>query len=535
MSSGLFDLGFIDYVIIAAYFIFVLTIGFMLRKHTQTGEDFFLSGRALPTWITGIAFMSANLGATEILGMSAGGAEYGMIQAHFYWIGAIPAMVFMGLYMMPFYYASRARSVPEYLKLRFNEATRGVNAIAFAGMTILVAGIGLYSMGIIFRAILGWSLTESIFLSAIIVLVYVTLGGLTSSIFNEVTQFFLICLGILPVVIIGLYSLGGWDGLVDKIPEGFSHAWGDLGTTDNSLGASWIGVVLGLGFVTSFAYWTTDFLVVQRAFAAKNLRSAQMTPIFASFIKMFIPAITILVGLVALAVFPDIGTNGTSYNMALPLLISEYYPIGMVGLGITALMASFMSGMAGNISAFTTVWTYDIYQAYIKKDAPDSHYVWMGRAATVGGVALAIATSYMAASFPSIMDYMQTLFSFVNAPIFGVFLLGMFWKRMTPWGGFWALVSGITFAFIFYFLLPVEFPTPNAGNFWRAWWVWVVTTVVGIVVSLFTTPKPEKELKGIVLGAGKYRSYKGFVWYKRPGVLGIISLALFVLINIIFW
>ncbi|GGE25754.1 sodium:solute symporter [Pullulanibacillus camelliae] len=535
MSDGLFHLSFIDYLIVIIYFAFALIVGFLLRKHTKTGKDFFLSGRALPTWITGIAFMSANLGATEIIGMSAGGAEYGMIQAHFYWIGAIPAMIFMGLYMMPFYYASRARSVPEYLKMRFNEATRGVNAFAFAVMTLLVSGISLYSMGLLLKTLLGWSLTGSIILSAVIVLIYVALGGLTSSIFNEVTQFFLICLGILPVTIIGLYHLGGWDGLVAKIPDGFGHAWGSLGSSDNSLGASWLGVVLGLGFVTSFAYWTTDFLVVQRAFAAKNQRAAQVTPIYASFIKVFIPAITIVIGLIALAVFPNIGHGDTSYNLALPLLLAKYYPVGMVGLGVTALMASFMSGMAGNISAFTTVWTYDIYQAYIKKDASDQHYVWMGRLATVGGVIVAIAASYLAAGFPSIMDYMQTLFSFFNAPIFGVFLLGMFWKRMTPWGGFWGLVSGIAFAFIFYFFIPIHFATPNAGNFWRSWWVWVVTTAVGVGVSLITKPKPVEELKGIVLGASKYRSYKGLSWYKRPGILGILSLIIFVIINIIFW
>lgn len=356
-----------------------------------------------------------------------------------------------------------------------------------------------------------------------------------SSIFNEVTQFFLICLGILPVTIIGLYNLGGWQGLVQHIPQGFGHVWADLGNSNNALGTNWVGVVLGLGFVTSFAYWTTDFLVVQRTFASRNLRSAQVTPIYASFIKMFIPAITIVVGLIALAAFPHIGHNGTSYNLALPMLIAKYYPIGMVGLGVTALMSSFMSGMAGNISAFSTVWTYDIYQAYINRSASDKHYVWMGRISTVGGVLIAIGASYLAAGFPSIMDYMQTLFSFFNAPIFGVFLLGMFWKRITPWGGFWALVSGIAFAFIFYFLFPFHFATPNAGNFWRAWWVWVVTTVVGILVSFITKPKSEKELEGIVLGAAKYRSYKGFAWYKRPGVLGCISLAVFVILDIIFW
>ncbi|MCL6631911.1 MAG: sodium:solute symporter family protein [Alicyclobacillus herbarius] len=535
MSHALFHPSGIDYIIVVAYFVFVIAVGFLLRRQTVTGEDFFLSGRSLPAWITGIAFMSANLGSTEIIGMSAGGAEYGMTQTHFYWIGAIPAMVFMGLYMMPFYYASRARSVPEYLKLRFNEATRGVNAAAFAVMTILVSGIGLYSMAILFQTLVGWSLNTSIWVSAAIVLVYVFLGGLTSSIFNEVTQFFLIVLGLLPVTLIGMHNLGGWNGIVQRVPSDFAHVWAGLGTAHNSLGANWVAVVLGLGFVTSFAYWTTDFLVVQRTFAANSMRAAQVTPIYASFIKMFIPFISVVVGLIALAVFPHIGHDGTSYNLAFPLLMAKYYPVGMIGLGITAMMASFMSGQAGNITAFSTVWTYDIYQAYFKKDASDAHYLWMGRMATVVGVLISIATSYIAAGFPSIMDYMQTLFSFFNAPIFGVFLLGMFWKRATGWGAFWGLVSGIAFAFIFYFFLPFHFATPNAGNFWRAWWVWVVTTVVCVLVSLITKPKSEEELKGLVYGVTKYRSYKGYPWYKRPGVLGCISLAMFIVLDIIFW
>ncbi|EPZ48243.1 MULTISPECIES: sodium:solute symporter family protein [Alicyclobacillus] len=533
--QGLFHVSAIDYVIILAYFVFVLMVGWLLRKYTRTGEDFFLSGRSLPAWITGIAFMSANLGSQEVLGMSAGGAEYGMIETHFYWIGAIPAMIFMGLYMMPFYWASRARSVPEYLKLRFNEATRGVNAFSFAVMTVLVSGIGLYSMGIVLQALLGWSLVVSIIVSAVVVLAYVFLGGLTSSIFTEVTQFFLICLGILPLTIIGLVKFGGWHGLVSHIPHNYGHVWADLGTSHNALGTNWFAVVFGLGFVMGFAYWTTDFLVVQRTFAARSMRAAQVTPIYASFIKVFVPLVDIVVGLVALAVFPHIGHDGTSYNMALPMLMAKYYSTGMIGLGITALLASFMTGMAGNITAFTTVWTYDIYQAYINKKASDRHYVWMGRLAMTVGMILSIFTAFIAGSFPSIMDYMQTLFSFFSVPIFATFLLGMFWKRTTAWGGFSSLVSGIIFACIFYWALPIHFATPNAKTFWQSFWVWVVATAIGILVSLFTKPKTDEELKGIVYGVQKYPSYKHLRWYKRPGYLACISLALFVALDIIFW
>ncbi|GGE07915.1 sodium:solute symporter [Marinithermofilum abyssi] len=525
----------IDYVMIAFIFVFVLGIGFLLKNRTKTGEDFFLSGRSIPAWITSLAFLSANLGALEVLGMAASGAQYG--GTHFYWMGAMPAMLFLGVYMMPFYYATKVRSVPEYLKLRYNEATRGFNAISFAVMTILVSGISLYSMGLIFQVLVGWSLTTSIFVSAVVVLIYVAMGGLTSSIFTEVIQFFLIWLGLLLIPVLGMVELGGWDQMVSRLPHGFAHVWSHMGTPDsNAMGIDWLGVVLGLGFVLSFGYWTTDFLVVQRALAAKNLRAAQNTPIYAAYFKMIVPFLVIIPGLMAVALIPDIGkAGGPSYNLALPLLMERYYPPGLMGLGLTAMLASFMSGMAGNVTAFTTVWTYDIYQAYIKKDASDAHYVKVGRWAVVIGVIVSIGTAYIAADFPSIMDYTQLLFSFFNAPLFATFLFGMFWKRTTPWGGFWGLLAGTLAAVLLYVLIPEGyFASDQAGNFWRAW-AWVAAAVVTVLVSLFTKPKPESELKGVVYGLTEKVTYAGHAWYKRPGIQALMVCVLLVFLNILFW
>lgn len=538
MGNALFHASFIDYVIIAVYFVFVIGVGYMLKDKMKTGEDFFLSGRSVPAWITGLAFLSANMGALEVLGMAANGAEYGMLTAHFYWIGAIPAMLFLGLYMMPFYYASKVRSVPEYLKIRYNEATRAVNAFSFALMTVLMSGISLYSMALIFQVLVGWSLTTSIMISAIVVLVYVALGGLTSSIYNEVVQFFLIWGGLLLIPLLGMKELGGWNGMLARLPESYGHLWANLGNpANNAMGIDWLGIVLGLGFVLSFGYWTTDFLVVQRGLAARNMRAAQNTPIYASYFKMIVPLLVIIPGLVAAALFHDIGKpGGPSYNLALPLLIQRYYPPGMLGLGLTALLASFMSGMAGNVTAFTTVWTYDIYQAYINKNASEEHYVKMGRWTVVVGILISIGTAYIAEGFPSVMDYMQTLFSFFNAPLFATFLLGMFWKKATPWGGFWGLLSGIVGAFILYVAIPAGYyASPQAGNFWRAWWAWCITTAVTVVVSLMTKAKPEAELEGVVYGLTKLPSYPHLPWYKRPGALALIAGAIAVAINIWLW
>ncbi|MBH8598200.1 MULTISPECIES: sodium:solute symporter family protein [unclassified Thermoactinomyces] len=537
MGHSLLHAGLIDYVMIAIYFVVVLGIGFLLKNKMKTGDDFFLSGRSIPSWITSLAFLSANLGALEVLGMAANGAEYGLLTTHFYWIGAIPAMLFLGLYMMPFYYASKVRSVPEYLKFRFNEATRAVNAISFAVMTVLVSGISLYSMALIFQVLIGWSFNTSILISAVVVLIYVALGGLTSSIYTEVIQFFLIWLGLFLIPVFGLHELGGWQAMMDRLPEAFGHMWSNLGhSSDNAMGISWLGVVLGLGFVLSFGYWTTDFLVVQRAFAARDMRSAQNTPIYASFFKMVVPFLVIIPGLIAAVLYPKIGhPGGPSYNLALPLLIQRYFPPGLMGLGLTAMLASFMSGMAGNVTAFTTIWTYDIYQAYFKKDAPDRHYVRVGRWTVVIGILISIGTAYIAADFPSVMDYMQTLFSFFNAPLFATFLLGMFWKRATPWGGFWGLISGTVGAFLLYYLIPADyFASAQAGNFWRAWWAWVIAAAVTVLVSFVTKPKDEAELKGLVYGFLQLPSYRGERWYKRPGVMAVVVLVILIGLNIVF-
>jgi len=534
----LLNAGWIDYLFVLIYFVFVIGIGWMLKSKTKTGEDFFLSGRSIPSWITSLAFLSANLGALEVLGMAANGAEYGWMTTHFYWIGAVPAMLFLGLYMMPFYYVSRVRSVPEYLKYRFNEATRGLNAVSFAVMTVLVSGISLYSMALIFQVLVGWSMEISVLVSALVVLIYVGLGGLTSSIYNEVIQFFLIWLGLLLIPVLGLQELGGWDAMIQRLPESFGHLWAGLDHPDhNAMGIHWLGVVLGLGFVLSFGYWTTDFLVVQRAFAARDLRSAQLTPIYASFWKMIVPFLVIIPGLIAAVLFHDLGKpGGPSYNLALPLLMERYYPPGMLGLGLTAMLASFMSGMAGNVTAFTTVWTYDIYQAYIKKDASDEHYVKMGRWAVVVGILISIGAAYLAAGFPSVMDYMQLLFSIFNAPLFATFLLGMFWKRATPWGGFWGLVAGTAGAVLLMVAIPEHFfSSPQEGNFWRAWWAWVITVAVTVIVSLFTKPKTDEELKGLVYGTTPLPSYQGWKWYLRPGWMAVVAVLVLVGLNWYFW
>ncbi|MED1203991.1 sodium:solute symporter family protein [Heyndrickxia acidicola] len=539
MGNGIFHPGLVDYLIILVYFVFVILVGYALKSKMKTGEDFFLSGRSIPGWITSLAFLSANLGAIEMLGMAASGYEYGMMTVHYYWIGAVPAMVFLGIFMMPFYYGSKARSVPEYLKFRYNEATRGFNAISFAVLTVLMSGISLYSMALILKVLLGWSLNFSIIIAAVIVLVYVGIGGLTSSIYNEVIQFFLIWIGLLPLVIMALIDAGGWSGIMAKVPETFAHIWhGTATASGNGMNVDWLGVTLGLGFVLSFGYWTTDFLVVQRALAAKDMTAAQNTPIIASFIKIVTPILTVVPGLAAIVLLPKLGptSHAGDFNMTLPLLMAKYYPTGILGLGITALLASFMSGMAGNVTAFTTVWTYDIYQAYIKKDASDKHYLWMGRIATIVGMIISIFTAYIVMGFPSLMDYMQTLFGFFNAPLFAVFLLGMFWKRSTGWGGFWGLLCGTLTAAILYFFLPKDFfASAAAGNFWRAWWAFFAAVVIEIVVSMFTKPKTEKELKGLVFGYHEKLVHTHLPWYKRPKVLGSISIIILIILNIWFF
>ena len=521
----------LDYFIIAVYFVFVLGIGAVLRTKMQTSEDYFLSGRSLPSWITGLAFLGANLGALEIMGMGAGAATYGIMQSHYYWIGAIPAMVFVAIFMIPFYYASRVHSVPGFLKLRYNEATRGFNAILFAIFMLLLSGINMYAMALVFQLLLGWSLTASIFLSAAIVLGYVVLGGLSSSIYNEVLQFFLITLGLVPLVIFGLIDVGGIAGLKEAIakPE-FFHAWSNTGTTDNPFAVQWFYIVFGLGLVQSFGYWCTDFLVVQRALAAEDLAAAQRTPLIAAFPKLLYGVLAIFPGLIVLAVLPRVATEDP--NNAVPYAMVHYFPSGMLGFGLTALLAAFMSGMAGNVTAFNTVWTYDIYKPYINRDASDRHYLNMGRIATVVGVLLSIVTAYIALNFTTIINYVQVLHGMFLAPLFGTFLLGMFWKRTTGWGGFTGLVAGTGYGLITYLITLDE---GLGASMARAFFAWVVTLAVTLAVSLVTQPKPDDELRGLVWGLTEQKEAREEVWYKKPWVLAVTVLAITLALNIYFW
>jgi solute:Na+ symporter, SSS family len=521
----------LDYFIIGVYFVFVLGIGAVLRTKMRTSEDYFLSGRSLPSWVTGLAFLGANLGALEIMGMGAGAAQYGIMQAHYYWIGAIPAMVFVALFMIPFYYASRVHSVPGFLKLRYNEATRGFNAILFAIFMILLSGINMYAMAIVFQLLLGWTLTASIFLSAGIVLAYVVLGGLSSSIYNEVLQFFLITLGILPLVIFGLIDVGGLSGLQESIgkPE-FFHVWANTGSTDNPMAVQWFYIVFGLGLVQSFGYWCTDFLVVQRALAAEDLAASQRTPLIAAFPKLMYGVLAIFPGLIILSILPNLGEE--NYNNAVPYAMAYYFPTGMLGVGLTALLAAFMSGMAGNVTAFNTVWTYDIYRPYINRNATDRHYLNVGRIATVAGVLLSIVTAYLALGFASIIDYVQVLHGLFLAPLFGTFLLGMFWRRTTGWGGFAGLFAGTATGLIMYLL---SLDSSVGASMARAFWAWIVCLVVTIAVSLVTQPKPDSELRGIVWGLTEKKEGVEEAWYKKPWVLAVTVLAITVALNIYFW
>jgi SSS family solute:Na+ symporter len=537
------NVSWVDYLIIGIYFCVTLGIGFALRRRMKSSEDFFLSGRSLPSWVTGLAFVGANLGALEILGMGANAAQYGILQAHFYWIGAIPAMIFVAIFMMPFYYGSKTHSVPGFLKLRYNEATRGFNAISFGILTLLTSGINMFAAALVFNVLLGWSLSACIWLSALFIMVYILLGGLSSSIYNETLQFFLIVLGLLPLTIVGLINVGGWSGLQAKVNNpAFFHLWAGTASNNNPFGVNFIGIILGLGFVLSFGYWCTDFLVVQRALAAEDEAAAERTPLIATFPKLFFPFIAIVPGLIILSVLPHLGHGGgfqNSYNMAIPFAMVHYFPSGLLGLGLTALLASFMSGMAGNVTAFNTVWTYDIYRSYIKKDAPDSHYLWMGRIITVVGIVLSVGTAYIASSFTSIMDYVQALFSIFNAPLLATFLLGMFWRRTTPWAGFWGLLIGTLCSVTLWmgeqFFHLFSFGSSEGSSMWRALIAWAICFVITIAVSFVTKPKPDTELKGLVYSMTPKAEVPKTVWYKRPLVLVAVAIVIFAILNIIFW
>jgi len=596
----------VDWIIMAVYAVFVLGIGAALKRYMKTSTDFFLAGRSIPAWVCGLAFISANLGAQEVIGMAASGAKYGIVTSHFYWIGAIPAMVFVGIFMMPFYYGSRARSVPEYLRLRFDEKTRGLNAISFATMTIFSSGISMYAMAKLIQTlhVLDAPLKElglpysasfhlSIAISAIVVLVYVFLGGLISAIYNEVLQFFLIVAGFLPLVLLGLKDVGGWNGIKAQLPTAYTHSWQGMGSAHtNQLGVEWFGLVMGLGFVLSFGYWCTDFLVVQRAMAAESMTAARRTPLIAAVPKMVFPFLVILPGLIAVALpaqrvsslsvnfsgdtakneviagsrglippkinessgQPVLDANGRvvlDYDLAVPNMLTHYFPTGILGLGLTALLASFMSGMAGNVTAFNTVWTYDIYQAYLHKDASDQHYLWMGRMATIFGIGLSVAAAYAATRFNNIMDFLQLVFAFVNAPLFATFLLGMFWKRTTGHGAFSGLLLGTTAAAMHHgltlsvgaapgikggWLTTVHlYPSEMAQNFWTAIWAWSVCFLVTILVSLMTRPRKQEELVGLVYSLTERTTNGHLRWYQRPEVLGVIVLGMALVLNIIFW
>lgn len=558
-TEKLLSLSPIDLVIIALYFAMVLGIGFYLKRFTKTGEDFFLAGRDMTSWVAGLSFVAANLGALELMGWAAAAYQYGILATHWYWIGAIPAMLFLGIVMMPFYYISRTHSVPGYLQLRYGEPARGLSAISFGLMTVFMSGINMYSMALVLKIILGWDIHLSIWVSSLTVAAYVFLGGLLSAIFNEVLQFFLIWLGALVVSILGLVEAGGWSGMVHKISQRFpgqdmTHLWRGLGSfADNPMGIHWTGIVLGLGFVISFGYWTTDFLVVQRVLSAHDLRSAKMAPIIGSAFKMAVPLIVILPGLLALAVLPEklvgegAAVNGAhSYNEVLPLMLARYCGPGLLGLGITALIAGFMSGMAGNVSAFATVWTYDIYRAFIRKKATDGHYVAVGRWCTLLGVLVSIATAYLVMQFLSIMDYVQALFSFFIAPLFGTVILGMLWKRATPAGGFWGLLAGTVSSismFVWVHFNPAALRyiaiSPHAKdmaeNMYRALWSWIICVIVTVVVSLATKPKPEAELTGLVYGATRIPSDGDVPLIHRPIFWAAVVAIVLVIVNVILW
>ena len=545
----------VDYAIIGLYFLFVIGIGFLLKKKIKTGNDFLMSTRNIPLWITSLAFISANLGAQEVLGMAANGAKYGLYTAHFYWMGAILAMVFLGVFMMPFYYGSKARSVPEFLKLRFDEKTRTYNALTFAVMTIFSSGISLYALAMLMQTILGWDFNVSIWLAAGIVLAYTFLGGLTSAVYNEVLQFFLIVLGIAPLVYIGFHQVGGIDGILANVDNAKLHLWkGMRDSATNPMGTNAFSLIFGLGFVLAFGYWCTDFLVVQRAMISHNLNDARRTPIIAALPKIFMPLIVIVPGILLLALQKEfsgfelpLNTNGqTDYNMVLPLLLSKLYPSGILGVGITALIASFMSGMAGNVTAFNTVFTFDLYQTHIKKNASERHYLYVGKATTVIGILLSILTAYVARGFNSIMDLLQLVFSFVNAPLFATFFLGMFWKKTSSNGAFWGLLSGTVAAALTYSLTMAEgkggsianlhtFYSGTSQAFNIAWISFVVCFVVTALISFVTKPKPENELVGLVYSLTPRQRDKNRIWYKNPIWLAVIVVLITLFFNILFY
>src|SRR5580658_2456251 len=573
-APSLAHLSLLDLAVIAIYFVIVIWIGFYLKSKANTSEEFFMAGREMTAWIAGLSFVSANLGSLELMGWAGSAYQYGILAAHWYWIGAIPAMLFLGMVMMPFYYVCKTHSVPGYLKLRYGQGSSTVAAVSFAFMTVLMSGVNMFSMAKVMQIVLGWDLTFSIVVSSLAVAAYVALGGLRSAIFNEVLQFVLIWGGALLVPILGLIEAGGWTGLQARIkaniaaqliPAGdYTHMWRSMGHfADNPMGIHWTGIVFGLGFAISFGYWTTDFLVVQRVLAANSLRSARMAPVIGSFFKMAVPFIVILPGLLGLVVLQNadgslmklVGENVVaahpgaglhSYNEVLPLMLVRYCSPGLLGLGITALIAGFMSGMAGNVSAFSAVWTYDIYQPLINKNARDEHYVSVGRWATILGVIISIGTAYLVMNAQGIMDYVQALFSFFISPLLGVVLMGMFWKRATKAGGFWGLLIGtltsiglwawvyVNPAALRYVALSPD-AKAMAENMYRALWSVIVSILVTFIVSLFGKPRPLAELNGLVYGATILPVEEPVPIYKNEWFWTVVAIVLFLALNIYFW
>jgi SSS family solute:Na+ symporter len=572
LDKQLTRLSAVDVLILVLYFAMVLFIGFYVKGSTNTSEQFFLAGREMTAWIAGLSFVSANLGSLELMGWAGSAYQYGILATHWYWIGAIPAMLFLGIVMMPFYYISKTHSVPGYLQLRFGEGARGLSAASFGFMTILMSGVNMYSMALVMKVVLGWDINFSIWVGAATVAIYVMLGGLRSAIINEVLQFVLIWAGAAMIPILGLIEAGGWTNLKAQIATNvgsndYTHLWSTLGHfKDNPMGINWVGIVFGLGAIISFGYWTTDFLVVQRVLSAHNLRAAKMAPIIGAGFKMAVPLIVILPGLLALGVLRDphtgalihlVGENQLdaahpySYNEVLPLMLIRYCGPGLLGLGITALVAGFMSGMAGNVSAFSTVWTYDIYGAYMNKRAPDRHYVLMGRWSTVIGMIISVGTAYLVAHAASIMDYVQALFSFFIAPLFGTVILGMLWKRATNWGGFLGLLAGTisSIGMFFYTSTGTELhkkealarialspdAQPMAENMFRALWSWLICVAVTVIVSMLTKPKTDAELNGLVYGATAIPHDEATSFWHKPIFWAGIVFAVFLVLQVIFF
>ena len=558
-TDRLVHLSGVDLAILVFYFALVLGIGFYLKRFANTGEDFFLAGREMTAWVAGLAFVSANLGSLELLGWAGNAYQYGIMASHWYWIGAIPAMVFLGIVMMPFYYISKTHSVPGYLQLRYGPEASALSAATFAVMTILMSGVNMYAMAVVMEVVLGWNLHFSLITSSLTVGLYVAAGGLFSAIFNEVLQFFLIWFGALLIPILGLIETGGWSGMVARIHQNFpgqdfTHLWSPMHSfSANPMGIHWTGIVFGLGAVQAMGYWTTDFLVVQRVLSAKDVRSAKMAPIIGSFFKMAVPLIVIVPGLLGRAVLPmhlvpasQAVAGQYKFDDVLPLMLARYCGPGLLGLGITALVAGFMAGMAGNVSAFATVWTYDLYRPFLRKDAPDQHYVSMGRWCTIIGLFISIGTAYLVMRFASMMDYVQALFGFFIAPLFGTVLLGMLWKRVTRAAGFWGLLAGVVSSVGMFTLMKLDqrwvsvfalspYAKGLAQAMYQVLWSCVTCVVVTLLVTLVTRPKPDEELRGLVYSLTDVAQEQHTSLLHRPAFWGAVALAIFAILQIIFW